>query len=193
MRFILASSSPRRAQLLRAAGIKFLKRSPDTDETPLRGEKPRQLVRRLALEKALSIAPQIRGDALILAADTIVIHPQGQKVLGKPRNRREAQQMLTSLQGRTHVVETAYALLKLRSEKVIQKRVRVVRTRVKMRKMTSKEVLAYLRVGESMDKAGAYAAQGSGMTLIQSIGGSYTNVVGLPMCELLEDLRKIKK
>lgn len=194
MKIILASTSPRRIQLLKQAGIRFTVRAPQTDELEIHGESPRKMVARLALEKAQAVAKTVpsKTRALILAADTTVVGPAGtrfaDKVMGKPTSRKQALQMVGALAGRTHWVLTGYCLVDS-NDRILKRK--VVRTRVKMRVLNSQEVQHYVDSGESMDKAGGYAAQGVGMTLIQAIQGSYTNVVGLPMAEVLADLKKI--
>lgn len=195
VKVILASTSPRRIELLSKAGVKVAVQSPDADEKRLRGEAPREMVARLSLDKALSVArklgPGKNADSVIVAADTIVVAPDGKTVLGKPRNEREARSMLSRLSGRTHTVLTGYCLMGTgKGEKMGRFHVRVIRSRVRMRKLSPKQIAAYVSTGEPMDKAGSYAAQGIGMALIERIGGSYSNVVGLPMCEVMEDLEK---
>lgn len=199
---ILASTSPRRIDLLTQAGLKPLVVAPDADETILPRESPRAMVARLAQDKAEAVAVQFlagmvpglkREAVIIIAADTTVVAPDGKKILGKPRNAAEARRMLTTLSGRTHTVLTGYCVLSLKpgtakSAYHSHLLVRVVTSRVKMRKLSRKDVASYVRTGEPMDKAGSYAAQGVGMALIESINGSYANVVGLPICQLLQDL-----
>lgn len=191
-RIILASSSPRRIELLTQLGLKFETRSPDVDEKQLRGEKPRALVARLALGKAEAVDGALSlGARLVIAADTIVVAPGGKRVLGKPRDRSEAARMLRAISGKTHVVLTGYCLLatEVRGRSGRQQSVvRVVRSEVRIRKLSGLDIKAYLATGESMDKAGAYAAQGHGAALIEEIRGSYTNVVGLPVAQLARDL-----
>lgn len=185
---ILASTSPRRIDLMKQVGLSFSVESPDADETPKKGESPRALVTRLSREKALSIAKKrsSQDESLIIAADTIVVAPGGKQVLGKPRNEAEARKMLAKLSGDCHAVLTGYCILKSGSKPFT----RVVTSRVKMRKLSRTEIECYVKTGEPMDKAGSYAAQGLGMALVESIQGSYTNVVGLPMCQLIMDLEK---
>ena len=117
-----------------------------------------------------------------------VVAPDGRTVLGKPRDEREARRMLARLAGRTHQVLTGYCLIAAARGKRPIRVGRVVSSRVTMRPLTRDDVAAYVRTGESMDKAGAYAAQGFGMALVDSIRGSYTNVVGLPVAQLVRDL-----
>jgi septum formation protein len=187
MKVILASSSPRRIELLRQLGLKFETRSPDVDEQPKRGENPAKLVARLARSKAEAVDSAFQGERLVIAADTIVVAPGGKKVLNKPRDRAEAIRMLRAISGKVHTVLTGYCLLAA-DEAGDQSLVRVVKSLVKIRRLSKRDIEAYLQTGESMDKAGAYAAQGHGAALIEEIRGSYTNVVGLPVAQLAADL-----
>jgi septum formation protein len=150
-------------------------------------------VARLASEKAGSVMQMAlwkHGAALIIAADTIVVAPDGRTVLGKPRDEAEARRMLGKLAGRTHTVLTGYCILAAAREMEPERIVRVVTSRVTMRKLDKSAIERYVASGEPMDKAGAYAAQGLGNALIDRISGSYTNVVGLPMTQLLQDLER---
>ncbi len=202
---ILASTSPRRIDLLNQAGLSPLVVGPGTDEASVRGESPRAMVARLAREKADAVAVKWRSGeiggayaslsaAMIIAADTTVVAPGGKRVLGKPKDEAEARKMLGQLAGKTHTVLTGYCLLEAmrttdsKNRRARKPCVRVVTTQVTMRPLSKEEIAIYVRSGEPMDKAGAYAAQGIGMTLISGIRGSYTNVVGLPVAELLADL-----
>jgi septum formation protein len=190
---ILASTSPRRIDLMKQVGLHCKVRSPDADETPRRGESPVRLVARLSREKALSVARKTRqpkdGSTLIIAADTIVVDPSGKKILGKPRNAADARKMLKMLAGKTHTVLTGYCVYEIEAHRVYRHHlVRVVRSRVSMRSLTPQQITAYVATGEPMDKAGSYAAQGIGMGLVEKINGSYANVVGLPISHLLVDL-----
>jgi septum formation protein len=193
MKVILASGSPRRKELLTWAGVPFEIRISEIDETPRRKESPLAMVKRLSLEKALVVATtQVRPDerVVIIAADTTVVSPVG-KILGKPVNESEAMKMINAIQGKTHRVLTGFCLVQVSGGKVLKKVSKVVKTSVTMRKLNRQEQQDYVSRGESMDKAGAYAAQGFGMVLIEKISGSYTNVVGLPMKEVLEELKKL--
>lgn len=206
---ILASSSPRRIDLLTQAGLPPIVVHPDADETEIKGESPRTMVSRLARDKAEAVAtrilaglaPGVRRDfpAVIIAADTTVVSPDGKKILGKPINKTDARRMLTRLAGREHTVLTGYCILSLDplgTSKTYMRPysshllVRVVVSRVRMRKLSQVDIARYVLTGEPMDKAGAYAAQGVGMALIESISGSYANVVGLPICQLAQDLEE---
>ena len=181
MQLLLASSSPRRVELLRSAGFVFSTQSPNIDERMRRDESPKNLVMRLAKEKALVCQ---RPGLTVVAADTTVVSPNGVSILGKPRDKKDALRMLGLLQGKTHRVWTGYCVTD--GKKAV---VRAVATRVTFRPLTLGERRAYVETGEPMDKAGAYAAQGVGMTLIRKISGSYTNVIGLPVCEVISTLR----
>jgi septum formation protein len=149
------------------------------EEVPRPGESPLRFVRRAAREKGEEVASRHPG-AMVLSADTIVV--VGERVLGKPATRKEAQRMLSLLAGREHLVHTAVCLL--RAADGYRDRV-CLTSRVRFRPLHRKEIAAYLRTGESDDKAGAYAAQGAGNLLIDRIRGSFTNVVGLPMTQTL--------
>lgn len=190
---ILASGSPRRMELLRAAGYRPRVFVPDVDENPKRGERPVALVRRLSLAKARAVAARLSGASVkgrqrVLAADTIVVI--GDEILNKPVNRADAVRMIRKLAGRWHEVFSGYAILHLENGREVRAVNKVVRTRVKIRRMGPKDIAQYLAMGESMDKAGAYAAQGAGMALIEEIWGSYTNVVGLPLAQVKADLER---
>ncbi len=190
---ILASGSPRRKELLTWAGVSFEIIISDIDETPKKNESPHLMVKRLSVEKAIAVGAQLilsNRDAVIVAADTTVVSPKG-KILGKPDDLNEAFKMISELQGKTHQVLTGYSIVQVKSGKILKPISKVVKTAVTMRSLSVEERRFYLSQGESMDKAGAYAAQGFGMVLIEKIKGSYTNVVGLPMNEVLSDLNKI--
>lgn len=194
MTIILASTSPRRIDLMEQARIPVRVVPPRCDELLRRGEAPARMVRRLALEKAQSVAALSEarelGSVVVIAADTTVVAPDGERILGKPVDVRDAERMLKLISGRTHVVLTGYCLLGWDERRRAKSWSRVVRSRVTMRKVSTAMIRDYIASGEPMDKAGSYAAQGFGMNWIQSIRGSYTNVVGLPMCELLTDLEE---
>jgi septum formation protein len=170
---ILASSSPRRADLLRAAGISFQVFPVDVDETVLKLEPPGEHVRRLAREKAQA-AFEFNPGAVVLGADTIVL--VGGEIMGKPRDAADAVRMLRLLSGREHEVLTGVAIISARNVVV-----EVARTRVWVTPLTDQEVQDYVATGEPLDKAGAYGIQGLGSRFIDRIQGSYSNVVGLPV------------
>jgi septum formation protein len=170
---ILASSSPRRAALLRAAGIPFKVVPTDVDETVLKLEPPGDHVRRLSREKAAA-AFAAHPDAVVLGADTIVT--VGGEIMGKPRDAADAIRMLRLLSGREHEVLTGVALVAKRGIVV-----EVARTRVWVNPLSEVEIADYVATGEPLDKAGAYGIQGLGARFIDRIQGSYSNVVGLPV------------
>lgn len=184
MQLFLASMSPRRHELLKQLGIAFKGLAIDINEQVNPHEGAAQYVERMAQEKAeagFALVDQL-PDALVLTADTIVVLDGN--VLGKPANQAQAQAMLRSLSGRTHQVITAFAL-KTAERMHIQR----VQTEVRFRKVLEMEVQWYWNTGEQADKAGGYAIQGLGGSFVQSISGSYSSVVGLPLAELVLALR----
>ncbi|MNQ54022.1 Maf-like protein YhdE [compost metagenome] len=180
----LASGSPRRRELLTQIGVPFTAISADIDETPLTDESPAAYVERLARGKALagfqSLAAAEHGTAAcVLGADTAVVL-DGQ-ILGKPQDEAGARAMLMSLAGREHEVLTAIAVLDARRCES-----RVVRSLVRFRAIGSDEAGAYWASGEPQDKAGGYGIQGLGAVFVAGLDGSYSAVVGLPLCETAE-------
>jgi septum formation protein len=184
-KLVLASGSPRRLALLEQAGI-----APDAlrpasiDESVTRGEVPRHIVKRLARAKAEAAKKLIRGDkefekAHVLAADTVVA--VGRRVLGKPELEQEAADALRLLRGRAHRVHTAVCLLTPDN----RWRERVVETRVRFRNLSNEEIFNYIASGEWKGKAGGYAIQGIAGSFVVKLVGSYTNVVGLPLTEVV--------
>ena len=169
---ILASASPRRAELLRAAGISFAVDPADVDETPLPGEEPEAHVRRLAELKGRRVAGRHPGEA-VLAADTVVVIDS--TILGKPVDPPDARRMLQLLSGRTHSVLTGVCVV---SDEV---QLGVARTEVEFARLSPAEIDWYVATGEPVDKAGAYAIQGIASRFVVAIQGSYSNVVGLPV------------
>ena len=165
------------------AGLSLRVVPADVDETPLPAEAPEALARRLAAKKARAVAEREGGDAAILAADTIVVLPDEPRILGKPRDQDDARRMLTRIVGRTHEVVTGYHILFGGHE-----RGRIVTTEVTFRPLATAELEGYLASGEWEGKAGAYAIQGLAGAFVRTVRGSYTNVVGLPLCEVIEDL-----
>ena len=172
---VLASSSPRRAEILRNVGWPFETQPADVDESMRGGEGPVAYVERLAREKAEAVAAQ-RLFGLVLGADTTVV-VEG-RILGKPRDADEAREMLRLLGGRAHEVLTGVALVRAESR---QARVAHERTRVRFGPMTEEEIDWHVAVGDLLDKAGAYAVQSHAALFIEAIEGDYWNVVGLPV------------
>lgn len=185
-RIILASASPRRRKLLSWAGVDFETAPCDIDETVKNGEQPVEYARRLAKSKAEASAEE-HTDEWILSADTIVV-TEG-VILGKPEDRSDAESMLTRLSGRVHQVVTAFCLLNSQTREAILDH---VVTDVEFRNLSSEDIKRYIDSGEVWDKAGAYAIQGVGSTLVKHVRGSYTNVVGLPVAEVLAALRRLQ-
>lgn len=186
MKLILASASPRRAEILRSAGIAFSVLSSAVDETPMPGEAPLELVQRLALAKAELVAARAVGPAIVIAADTVVVL-EGE-ILGKPRTSEDARQMLEKLSGRTHTVLTGVALIRLPDA---ERREFMETTQVHFAAISNDEILRYLASGEPFDKAGSYAIQGLAGRYIPRIDGCYFNVVGLPLARLCKELAEL--
>ncbi len=186
MKLILASASPRRAEILRDAGLDFSILSSAVDETPLPGESPNALVQRLADAKADLVAARAVGPAVIVAADTIVVLDGN--ILGKPRSAEDARRMLEQLSGRTHQVVTGVTLLRLPD---VERRQFIENTLVHVAPISDEEISRYLATGEPLDKAGAYGIQGYAGRFIPRIEGCYFNVVGLPLARVMSELREL--
>jgi septum formation protein len=186
MKLILASASPRRAEILRDAGLSFTVVSSAVDETPYPGEAPQTLAQRLADAKADLVAARAVGTAIVIAADTVVVL-DGQ-LLGKPRSTDDARRMLEQLSGRTHSVHTGVSLIRLPDAERFHF---VETTLVTFSKLSADEISQYLATEEPYDKAGAYAIQGRAGRYIQRIEGCYHNVVGLPLAHLIAVLREL--
>jgi septum formation protein len=185
MALLLASASPRRRELLAQAGVEVIVVPADIDETPLKDEAPDALARRLAAKKARTIAERQGSDVTILAADTVVVasHQGKPSILNKPEGEKEARAMLEKIAGRQHDVITAYHVIHQGKE-----RGRIITTEVHFRPLSESEINGYLASREWEGKAGGYAIQGLAGAFVRTVRGSYTNVVGLPLCEVIEDL-----
>jgi septum formation protein len=184
---VLASASPRRAELLSRIGIRLRIAPSEIDETPLPDEKPLDYARRLALEKCEQGQRRLADEGAslpVLAADTIVVLDR--RILGKPADGQEAGAMLAQLSGRNHEVITAY-----RIQQGAAATARAVSTVVKFRLLKPEEISAYVESGEWEGKAGGYAIQGIAGLFASEIRGSFTNVVGLPLAEVVADLRAL--
>jgi septum formation protein len=186
MKLILASASPRRAQILRDAGISFSVMSSAIDETPYPRETPEQMVQRLADAKVELVAARAVGPAILVAADTVVVVDR--QILGKPRSTEDARRMLELFSGRTHSVVTGVSAIRLPE---MQRRQFVETTLVTFAPLSPDEISRYLSTDEPYDKAGAYAIQGYAGRYIPRIEGCYFNVVGLPLARLVETLRDL--
>jgi len=186
MRLVLASASPRRAELLRAAGFAFDVRAADVDERVRDAESPERYVRRLAAEKSAAVAGRagLTADAVVIGADTAVVVDG--IVLSKPIDDRDAGLMLRRLSGRRHDVLTGVSL-----RTGPQELGRVETTAVYFAALDDADIAWYVASGEGRDKAGAYAIQGLASRFIPRIEGSYSNVVGLPVSAVLELLREV--
>ena len=184
MKFILASASPRRRELLASIGLDFEVLPSNVPEIHEEGEAPEEYVARLSRDKAHALA-SLHPDRWVIAADTTVL--LGDQLLEKPTDAADAARMLGAIAGKTHVVYTGVTLENVSSG---HRETRVAESEVRMLPLSSSEIEWYVRTGEPLDKAGAYAVQGIGAMFIDSIHGSYTNVVGLPLATLFQMLRK---
>ena len=182
--FILASASPRRIELLKELGWNFTVKPSDSEEVLICGESPEDTACRLAEMKASNVAAANPGE-WVVGADTLVA--LGTTSLGKPKNDKEAFAMIAMLQGKTHRVITAVAVISPEGEKYVEYET----TNVVFRPLSDEEIASYIALGESLDKAGAYAIQGRGMLLVERIDGCYFNVVGLPVQKLSVLLAKL--
>ncbi len=179
---ILASGSPRRRRFLSELGLDFSVQVADVDESATPGESPEEFVRRLSSEKAACVASEKTG-AFVIGADTIVVLDGA--ILGKPADPADALTMLKNLCGKTHEVWTGFTICKGAGKQSVT---RAVRTEVSFIDASDDLLSAYVDSGEPLDKAGAYGIQGRGGVLVKRINGSYSNVVGLPMAELVRAL-----
>ena len=183
MPLLLASASPRRADLLKSAGFVFDIEAVEVDERPLPGEDPSACVLRLAREKAAAVASR-HPDDVVIGADTVVVVDN--EILGKPSGDEQAAQMLAQLSGRCHEVLTGVSVCRGGGEVSA-----VERTRVWFMPLTTSDIAWYVASGEPRGKAGAYAVQGLASRFVERIEGSYSNVVGLPAAEVLEALERL--
>jgi septum formation protein len=187
---ILGSASPRRRDLLTTLGLPLRIVPGAADEAVRAEERPEEYLERVVAEKLVSVASRLehRGAGAVLVADTIVV--LGETILGKPVDEADARRLVRQLVGRTHVVCTRFAVAAPGAPTKIGV-ARTVRTRVVMRAATAEEVERYAATGEGLDKAGAYAVQGIGSMFVERLEGSYTNVVGLPVCEVVVALQSL--
>lgn len=186
----LASQSPRRKELLESTGINFQIISPFGEDITFKFKSPRYFAEKKALlkmEETLKNYPDLNG--CIITADTIVVRKE--KILEKPSTIADAERMLKMLEGKWHTVFTAYCIT-LNSKQSPKTVLRSLRTQVKFKPLSAKEITNYIATKEPLDKAGGYAVQGYGSFMIEEIEGSYTNVVGLPLAQILQDLLKLK-
>lgn len=183
-KIILASASPRRKEILRKTGLNFSICTSDYKEDINLSLKPRALAKFLSRKKAETVAHKYKN-AIIIAADTFIVFKN--RLLGKPHTDKEAEKMLNMLNGKVHSVITGFTIMDTASKKILS---RSVETKVYFKKLGRKEINAYVRSKEPLDKAGAYAIQGLGSVFIERIDGDFLNVVGLPLLALTESLKK---
>jgi septum formation protein len=179
---VLASESTRRIDILRTLGVSFSIIPPGVDEARRPYESPKDYALRIAYEKAQKVG-RLFPDKWIIGADTIVVHKG--RVLGKPSSEKDAVAMLKRLRGSWHKVFTGYCILNVSRQIVYRD---VAETKVFIKDLTNEEIEKYVGTSEPFDKAGSYAVQGKGGYMVKEIKGSYTNVVGLPICEITEVL-----
>ena len=188
---VLASGSPRRRELVERIGLSPRVRVSDIPEAPHDDESPREYTRRLARQKAEDVAQRLRSEptwpSLVLAADTIVIH-EGD-ILEKPADADEACEMLGWMSGNWHTVQTSFCWLDRRSDAAPY--VGTLDTDVLLRELSDDFIASYVETGEPLDKAGAYGIQDFGSLLVRELEGSYFNVVGLPVCQVVEALEEM--
>lgn len=183
-KIILASASPWRQELLANIGLQFEVEPSHLEEVVDPALSPRDLAKSLSLAKAKLVAKN-HPDALIIAADTFGVLKG--KLLGKPHTPAEARRMLQALSGKSHSVITGFTIIDTQTNRVVSK---AVETKVYIKKLTPDEIDAYVKSGESLDKAGAYAIQGLGAVIVDKIEGDYFNVIGLPLSVLAESLKE---
>lgn len=189
---VLASSSARRQSLLKACQVQFSTLTPDIVEIPKPHETPQEYCARNAREKAYAVGNKIAQtqslhEPLILSADTIVF--LNNSILEKPQSYDEAFDMLSKLSGTTHFAYTGYSFFKGTTELIT----RVIESKVTFRELAHSEIHAYIQTNEPYDKAGGYGIQGAACGFIESVEGSYTNVMGLPLSHVIDDLKKFEK
>jgi len=191
-KLVLASRSPRRRELLEEIGLSFSVEPSSFDERSVELGSPWELVSTLAIEKASEVSSRF-PEAVVLGADTIVVVSdddplEGGEVINKPEDADDARAMLKRLSGTSHFVLTGYCLLCRETEYA---EAEVVTSEVKLTELLDEEIAAYVASGEPLDKAGAYAVQGRAAGFVEWVAGSYSNVVGLPLCEVRESLKRI--
>lgn len=181
---VLASASPRRKELLEQIGLKFEVEPSNHTENVRSRLKPRELAKAISREKALAVADKYK-DAIVIAADTFIVLKG--KIMGKPKTKEEAKDMLSALSGKSHSVITGFTALDTSGTKTLSKS---VETKVHVKRLSPEEIDSYVDSGEPLDKAGAYAIQGLGASIIEKIEGDYFNVVGLPLSAIVESLKE---
>jgi septum formation protein len=185
-KIILASTSPRRKEIMEKTGLSFAVVESNYEEDMTLPLKPRQLVKKLSLGKAEAVAHRHLG-AVVIAADTFIVF--GDKVMGKPKTVAQAKTMLKHLSGKSNTILTGLTILRKKPYKLVS---RIVETKIFFRKLTEKEIVGYIKTGEPMDKAGAYAVQGLGAMFIDKIVGEFSGAMGLPLGALNDGLKEFK-
>lgn len=183
---LLASNSPRRKQLLALGNWNFNIVVSDVDESQLADETPKDYVLRLAQAKALAVVEKAHPENIIIGSDTAVV--DGDEILGKPKDEMDAVRMLKQLRGHTHQVFTGVAVYRVDGESMLTE---LCVTDVPMRNYSDDEIQAYVKTGDPLDKAGAYAIQHPDFQPVESMSGCYASVMGLPMCHVLRTLKKL--
>ena len=185
-KLILASGSPRRKTLLQDLGLEFEVIAAQVEEKPRDGEKPEDFVLRAASDKAGAVSCD-NPASWVLGADTVVVH--GGRILGKPGDAEEALSVLLALSGQKHLVHTGFCLANVKKQVSVS---RLVTTEVYFSSFSEEIAAAYVASREPLDKAGAYGIQGAGGVLVEKINGSYSNVVGLPLVEVIQEMLRYK-
>jgi septum formation protein len=185
-KLILASGSPRRKTLLQDLGLEFEVIAAQVEEKPRAGEKPEDFVLRAGSDKAGAVSCG-NPASWVLGADTVVVH--GGRILGKPGNAEEALSVLLVLSGQKHLVHTGFCLAHVKKQVSVS---RLVTTEVYFSSFSEEIAAAYVASREPLDKAGAYGIQGAGGVLVEKINGSYSNVVGLPLVEVIQEMLRYK-
>lgn len=181
-RFVLASASPRRTEILNAVGLEHIVMPANADETVRKDIAPEKYVMELALLKGADVAKNLTKSDVVIAADTVVVY--NGEIMGKPKDENDALRMLLTLSGNVHSVLTGYCVIRGDEASV-----KYEETKVKFRSFGRDEAERYIKSGECTDKAGAYGIQGKGRLLVEKIDGDYFNVVGLPICALAQLLK----
>lgn len=184
-KIILASGSPRRKQILEQVGLNFTVEVSDYEEKSIPGVSPSEFVETLSLEKANVVAKN-HNDAIIIGADTIVVLDN--QILGKPKTKQDAREMLKKLSGNTHSVFTGFTIIDTVNKRTITNH---VETKIRFKNLSEEEIRAYIETGEPMDKAGAYGVQDKGALFVEHIEGDYSSVMGLPIVKIFEILKEL--
>lgn len=184
MKIVLASASPRRKEILENLGLEFEICPSDVDESIKETMSPEDAVIEVSKRKALSCLEKYKKDALVISADTVVCLDN--KIIGKPKDKEDAFDILKSLSGKEHFVFTGYTLLE--EDKIVTG---AVKTKVVFKELSDEEILWYIDTKEPLDKAGAYGIQGKGSVFVKEISGDYLNVVGLPVSEIFDKIKEI--